>query len=65
MPSVELEVSGSSSVRAGYMGMISLQENRYDEAWFSPLKHIVELRLTCFFKSVRRGPRLVEKGNSV
>jgi hypothetical protein len=49
MPSIELEVSGSMSVRAGYMGLISLQENRYDEAWFSPFKHIVELRLTYFF----------------
>jgi hypothetical protein len=49
MPSAELEVSGSLSVRGGYMGMFSLQENRYDEAWFSPFKHVVELRLTYYF----------------
>ena len=49
MPSLELEVSGSLSARAGYMGMFSLLDDQYDEAWFSPFKHIVELRLTYYF----------------
>lgn len=49
VPSVELEISGSLSVRCSYTGMFSLQEGQYDEAWFSPLKHILELQLTCFF----------------
>ncbi len=49
MPAVELEVSGSLSIRASYMAMISLREEQYDEAWLSPLKHIVELRATHFY----------------
>jgi hypothetical protein len=49
MPSLELEVSGALSVRCSYMGLISLQEDRYDEAWFSPFKHIVELKATYYF----------------
>jgi hypothetical protein len=49
LPSLELEVSGSLSVRAGYSGLFSLLEDQYDEAWFSPVKHIAELRLTYFF----------------
>jgi hypothetical protein len=49
VPSVELEISGSLSVRCSYTGMFSLQEDRYDEAWLSPMKHILELQLTCFF----------------
>jgi hypothetical protein len=49
VPSVELEISGSLSVRCSYTGMFSLQEDRYNEARFSPLKHILELQLTCFF----------------
>jgi hypothetical protein len=49
VPSVELEISGFLSVRCSYTGMFSLQEDRYNEAGFSPLKHILELQLTCFF----------------
>ena len=49
MPSLELEVSGSFSVRSSYMGMFSMLADQYDEAWFSPFKHILELRLTCYF----------------
>ena len=49
MPSVELEVSGSLSARAGYTGMFSCLDDRYDEAWFSPVNHVVELRLTYYF----------------
>jgi hypothetical protein len=49
MPLVELEASGSLSIRAGYTGLFSLLEGRYDEAWFSPVNHIAELRLTYFF----------------
>jgi len=49
MPSLELEVSGSLSVRGTYMGMFSLAADHYDEAWFSPFNHFIELRLTYFF----------------
>lgn len=49
MPSLELEVSGSLSVRASYRGMFSMMADQYDEAWFSPFNHVVELRLTYYF----------------
>jgi hypothetical protein len=49
MPALEIEVSGSLSVRASYMALASLGENRYDEASLSPARHIVEFRLTHFY----------------
>ena len=44
LPRITLNVSGSLSVDLGYIGLFSLKNDQFDEAWFSPVRHILQLK---------------------
>ena len=48
-PSITLNVTGSLAVGFSYLGLISLDDEQYNEAWFSPLKHIFQLEASYSF----------------
>ncbi len=43
VPRITFNVSGSLSVDLGYIGLFSLEDGQFNEAWFSPVKHVLQL----------------------
>ena len=49
LPAITLNVTGSLTVGLSYLGLISLDDEQYNEAWFSPVKHIFQLEVRYSF----------------